>query len=72
MVTHRYQDGHLMANFRYNPNSGKIERGGAQGSQLTTQFFVMNEGRLVFEGSEAELRASTIPTCKNSRVPGSS
>src|SRR6266478_4585135 len=25
MVTHRYQDGHLMANFRYNPNSEKIE-----------------------------------------------
>ena len=24
MVTHRYQDGHLMANFRYNPSSGKI------------------------------------------------
>ena len=26
MVTHRFQDGHLMANFRYNPSSGKIER----------------------------------------------
>ena len=26
MVTHRYQDGHLMANFRYNPSSGQIER----------------------------------------------
>ncbi len=25
MVTHRYQDGHLMANFRYNPSSGQIE-----------------------------------------------
>ena len=25
MVTHRYQDGHLMANFRYNPDSGQIE-----------------------------------------------
>ena len=23
MVTHRYQDGHLMANFRYNPTVGK-------------------------------------------------
>src|SRR6202451_846988 len=26
MVTYRYQDGHLMANFRYNPNSGQVER----------------------------------------------
>ena len=34
MVTHRYQDGHLMANFRYNPNSGQIERaGGGRGRQ---------------------------------------
>lgn len=60
LVTHRYQDGHLMANFRYNPDSGEIEPahevegpGGAR-----TKFFVMNEGRLVFDGSETELRAS--------------
>src|SRR5947209_3368914 len=25
IVTHRYQDGHLMANFRYNPQSGSLE-----------------------------------------------
>ncbi len=67
MVTYRYQDGHLMANFRYNPNSGGIERvssaadvqnstGG--GTNTNTRFLVMNEGRLVFEGSEGELRAS--------------
>ena len=60
LVTHRYQDGHLMANFRYNPSSGEIE-GGARGeaSQLTTKFVVMREGHLVFEGSQAELRAQT-------------
>jgi phospholipid/cholesterol/gamma-HCH transport system ATP-binding protein len=60
MVTHRYQDGHLMANFRYNPNSGQIERAGGGGdvSQVSTKFLVMNEGRLVFEGSEPELQAS--------------
>ena len=60
MVTHRYQDGHLMANFRYNPNSGQIERagGGRDVSQMSTKFLVMNEGRLVFEGTEPELQAS--------------
>jgi phospholipid/cholesterol/gamma-HCH transport system ATP-binding protein len=59
LVTHRYQDGHLMANFRYNPDSGQIEpaRDGELGG-VRTRFFVMNEGRLVFEGSETELRAS--------------
>jgi phospholipid/cholesterol/gamma-HCH transport system ATP-binding protein len=60
MVTHRYQDGHLMANFRYNPNSGQTERAGRGGdaSLMSTKFLVMNEGRLVFEGTEPELQAS--------------
>jgi phospholipid/cholesterol/gamma-HCH transport system ATP-binding protein len=63
MVTHRYQDGHLMANFRYNPNSGQVERaaGGGDVSQVSTKFLVMNEGRLVFEGTEPELQASQDP-----------
>jgi phospholipid/cholesterol/gamma-HCH transport system ATP-binding protein len=62
IVTHRYQDGQLMANFRYNPQSGSLEpfssngAGGKNGSR--TVFMVMNEGRLVFEGSQAELEAS--------------
>lgn len=62
MVTHRFQDGHLLANFRYNPSSGQIERvvetSGNGGSQVTTRFFVMHEGRLVFEGTQQELKAS--------------
>jgi phospholipid/cholesterol/gamma-HCH transport system ATP-binding protein len=65
LVTHRYQDGHLMANFRYNPKSGGIEpisghgaANGGGGGRVNTTFMVMNEGRLVFEGSEPELRAS--------------
>jgi phospholipid/cholesterol/gamma-HCH transport system ATP-binding protein len=60
LVTHRYQDGHLMANFRYNPDSDQIEpaRGGEGRGAQKTKFFVMNEGRVVFEGSETELRAS--------------
>jgi phospholipid/cholesterol/gamma-HCH transport system ATP-binding protein len=60
LVTHRYQDGHLMANFRYNPESGQIEpaREGDGPGSARTKFLVMNEGRLVFDGSETELRAS--------------
>jgi phospholipid/cholesterol/gamma-HCH transport system ATP-binding protein len=86
MVTHRYQDGHLMANFRYNPNSRSIERvvdsplravdsgeragvsplralgkEGDNSVSMNTQFLVMNQGRVVFEGSEAALHASTDP-----------
>ena len=78
MVTHRYQDGHLMANFRYNPSNGQIEPGartGAEGnrvagSQVTTKFLVMQEGRLVFEGSETELRASADPYIQKFGRPG--
>jgi phospholipid/cholesterol/gamma-HCH transport system ATP-binding protein len=62
IVTHRYQDGQLMANFRYNSDSGHLEavsRNGAGGPPPhATTFMVMNQGRLVFEGSQAELEAS--------------
>jgi len=60
IVTHRYQDGQIMANFRYNRESEKLVAVSGNGSQRDTgtQFMVLNEGRLVFEGSQAELEAS--------------
>ena len=61
MVTHRYQDGHLMANFRYNPDSGKLERVTHSAEDSNTRFFVMKDGDLEFEGPEAALRACTNP-----------
>ncbi len=70
MVTHRYQDGHWMANFRYNPSSGKIEP--AESSQRSTRFLVMKEGCLIFEGSQTELLASTDPYVQKFARPGSS
>ena len=67
MVTHRYQDGHLMANFRYNPDSGKIQPAPVPLDPRRTRFFVMRDGRLVFEGSEAELQAATDEYVKKFR-----
>jgi phospholipid/cholesterol/gamma-HCH transport system ATP-binding protein len=63
MVTHRYQDGTLMANFRYNPESGQLERARENGHKLDvhTIFMVMQEGRLVFEGAQDGLEASSDP-----------
>jgi phospholipid/cholesterol/gamma-HCH transport system ATP-binding protein len=64
IVTHRYQDGQLMAKFRYNPHSGHLERvahNGPEGnreSQGKTVFMVMKEGRVAFEGTQGELEAS--------------
>jgi phospholipid/cholesterol/gamma-HCH transport system ATP-binding protein len=65
VVTHRYQDGNLVANFRYNPSSGRLDpvvKAGPAGKTGTnTVFMVMCEGRLIFEGSQAELEAQPDP-----------
>ena len=68
IVTQRYQDGQLMANFRYNRSHGQLEpvsvngAGNQSGSNPTpTIFMVMKEGRLIFEGVQAELEASDDP-----------
>ena len=68
IVTQRYQDGQLMANFRYNRNRGHLEpvshNGGGTDRGLNpthTIFMVMKEGRVVFEGTQAELEAVNDP-----------
>jgi len=66
MVTHRYQDGNLIANFRYNSEQGSLEpvRNG-EVRRAKTMFMVLREGRLVFEGNQNRLEQSTDPyICK--------
>ena len=65
IVTQRYQDGQLMANFRYNRSSGHLEPASSNGAQggngsnpTRTIFMVMKDGRVVFEGTQHELEAS--------------
>ena len=64
MVTHRYQDGNLMANFRYNPDSGESGAGPITGrtTDSSTIFMVLQEGRLVFEGTRRNWRPRPIHT----------
>ena len=60
VVTNRYQDGNLVANFRYNPESGRLDpAAGTEGSAAgnNTIFMVLKEGRLVFDGKQTELEA---------------
>jgi phospholipid/cholesterol/gamma-HCH transport system ATP-binding protein len=59
VVTHRYQDAHLLANASYDERSGRLVRAGH--NLARTRFVVLKEGRLVFEGSEPEMRSSTDP-----------
>jgi phospholipid/cholesterol/gamma-HCH transport system ATP-binding protein len=62
IVTYRYQDGNLVANFRYNPENGGLERAGKHdGGASRTLFMVLREGRLIFEGPQTELEASQDP-----------
>ena len=61
MVTHRYQDGYLLANYRYNQEKGELEPVSSNGNSdvLRTKYLVLREGRLVFEGTQRELEACT-------------
>jgi phospholipid/cholesterol/gamma-HCH transport system ATP-binding protein len=62
MVTHRYQDGNLIANFRYNSKLGSLEPAhNGNGQSARTIFMVLKEGRLVFEGDQDRLESSTDP-----------
>lgn len=59
MVTHRYQDAHFLAGFRWDPETGRLVP--APPGETRTCFMVLREGRLVFEGTRAELEASRDP-----------
>ncbi len=62
IVSHRYQDGVLMANYYYDEPQGRLVA--ATGDRLAavrTTFVVMRDGRIVFLGPQTELEASTDP-----------
>lgn len=62
IVTYRYQDGELMANFRYNPEHDELvavtEEEQKDPQRNRTKFIVMKEGEFVFFGTRQELEAS--------------
>ncbi len=62
MATHRYQDGHFLATNRFDARTGRAGPvSDAEAEALRTVFMVLNEGRVAFEGSLAELNASADP-----------
>jgi phospholipid/cholesterol/gamma-HCH transport system ATP-binding protein len=64
VVTHRYQDGNLVTNFRYNPDSGRldpVDRAVSAKTGTHTVYMVLHEGRLVFEGNQTDLEKSADP-----------
>jgi phospholipid/cholesterol/gamma-HCH transport system ATP-binding protein len=63
LVTHRYQDGAMMANYRWDNEQRSVYRAAPWGqyANLRTTFLVMNEGRIVFRGTQQELEACRDP-----------
>jgi phospholipid/cholesterol/gamma-HCH transport system ATP-binding protein len=64
VITHRLQDAFLMARNRFNQQTGKIEPIPNGGIDDSTKFLVLNEGRVVFDGSTHELVHTTDPWLK--------
>lgn len=63
LVTHRYQDGSLVANFRYDRETGRLKpasRNG-RGPDTRTIFMMMRDGKLAFQGDQDQLEASKDP-----------
>jgi phospholipid/cholesterol/gamma-HCH transport system ATP-binding protein len=70
IATHRYQDAHLMANFRWNGERGEIECAPREaGIHERTTFMVFREGRLVFEGTQEQLESATDAYVKKFQSP---
>lgn len=59
LATHRYQDGHLLANYVWDAERGELAHAAGDCTAARTRFLVMQEGRKVFEGSQIELESST-------------
>ncbi|HEY3455258.1 MAG TPA: ATP-binding cassette domain-containing protein [Bryobacteraceae bacterium] len=62
IVTHRYQDGEIMSDFRYDPEREELlHLNGAADARKRdrTKFIVMKEGQIVFFGTRQDLEKST-------------
>jgi phospholipid/cholesterol/gamma-HCH transport system ATP-binding protein len=67
IVTHRYQDGEIMSDFRYAPDRQELVRLSDEEKQHPlhpTKFIVVREGEIVFFGTRQELEASKDPYVK--------
>ncbi|MBS1798729.1 MAG: ATP-binding cassette domain-containing protein [Acidobacteria bacterium] len=64
LITHRLQDAFTLAMNRYDPEKGTMERIPGNGVDEGTKFLVLNEGRVVFDGTIHELVGSTDPWLK--------
>jgi phospholipid/cholesterol/gamma-HCH transport system ATP-binding protein len=61
LITHRLQDAFTLATHRYNQQKSCMERIPDNGIDPSTRFLVINEGRIVFDGTTLELTHTEDP-----------
>jgi phospholipid/cholesterol/gamma-HCH transport system ATP-binding protein len=61
LVTHRLQDAFTMCTHRFDPNAGRMTPLPKGQIDPNTTFLMLSEGRLIFDGSLAELASSQDP-----------
>ena len=64
VITHRIQDAYLLARSRWNTQTEKVEQIPNNGIDDSTKFLVINEGKVVFDGTTEELVHSNDPWLK--------
>jgi phospholipid/cholesterol/gamma-HCH transport system ATP-binding protein len=64
VITHRIQDAYLLARSRFNKQTEKVEQIPNNGIDDSTKFLVLNEGKVVFDGTTEELVHSSDPWLK--------
>ncbi len=65
LITHRLQDAFTLAMSHFNQATGKMERLANEGIDDSTRFLVLNEGKVIFDGSTLELVRSPDPWIKD-------
>jgi phospholipid/cholesterol/gamma-HCH transport system ATP-binding protein len=61
LITHRLQDAFTLATHRFNSTAKRMEQIPENGIDPSTKFLVLNEGRIVFDGTTLELTHTKDP-----------
>ncbi len=61
LITHRLQDAFTLATHRFNVQENRVEKIPDNGIDPSTKFLVLNEGKIVFDGTTLELTHSVDP-----------
>jgi phospholipid/cholesterol/gamma-HCH transport system ATP-binding protein len=65
MITHRLQDAFVLATHRYDTATNEMKLIPDGGIDESTRFTVLNEGKVIFDGSTLELTHSEDPWIRN-------